>query len=126
MHQTGCQQSPLPMRPPLPLPQVGISNTHDLDSRVLPRIASRLASSKLAFQVGIDPGWGVGLRCVAAGQSFKPSVFLDSCSSAWVQGQNKGLYMPFCMMSFVLGPSPGPPSAPTVLLATDVWRNVLS
>ena len=29
---------------------IGISNTHDLDSRVLPRIASRLASSKLAFQ----------------------------------------------------------------------------
>lgn len=28
---------------------IGISNTHDLDSRVLPRIASRLSSSKLAF-----------------------------------------------------------------------------
>eukprot|EP00798_Chlamydomonas_sp_ICE-L_P011216 gene11216-18838_t len=28
---------------------MGISNTHDLDSRVLPRIASRLSNSKLAF-----------------------------------------------------------------------------
>jgi hypothetical protein len=28
---------------------IGIANTHDIDERVLPRIASRLGSSKLAF-----------------------------------------------------------------------------
>ncbi|GAX79990.1 hypothetical protein CEUSTIGMA_g7430.t1 [Chlamydomonas eustigma] len=39
-----------PTLPGARLAVIGISNTHDLDSRVLPRIASRLASSKLAFQ----------------------------------------------------------------------------
>lgn len=38
-----------PMRPGARLTVIGISNTHDLDDRVLPRISSRLASAKLAF-----------------------------------------------------------------------------
>ena len=38
-----------PTLPGARLAVIGISNTHDLDSRVLPRIASRLAHSKLAF-----------------------------------------------------------------------------
>ncbi|GFR49792.1 hypothetical protein Agub_g11730, partial [Astrephomene gubernaculifera] len=38
-----------PLREGSRLAVIGISNTHDLDSRVLPRIASRLAGSKLAF-----------------------------------------------------------------------------
>lgn len=38
-----------PVRPGARLAVIGISNTHDLDDRVLPRISSRLASSKLAF-----------------------------------------------------------------------------
>eukprot|EP00198_Chlamydomonas_reinhardtii_P009027 XP_001698364.1 origin recognition complex subunit 1 [Chlamydomonas reinhardtii] len=38
-----------PMREGSRLAVIGISNTHDLDSRVLPRIASRLSGSKLAF-----------------------------------------------------------------------------
>ncbi|KAG2483739.1 hypothetical protein HYH03_017394 [Edaphochlamys debaryana] len=38
-----------PLREGSRLAVIGISNTHDLDSRVLPRIASRLSGSKLAF-----------------------------------------------------------------------------
>lgn len=38
-----------PSHPEAGLAVIGISNTHDLDSRVLPRIASRLSQSKLAF-----------------------------------------------------------------------------
>ncbi len=38
-----------PTLPGARLAVVGISNTHDLDSRVLPRIASRLANCKLPF-----------------------------------------------------------------------------
>ncbi|KXZ54607.1 hypothetical protein GPECTOR_4g672 [Gonium pectorale] len=38
-----------PLREGSRLAVLGISNTHDLDSRVLPRIASRLSGSKLAF-----------------------------------------------------------------------------
>eukprot|EP00879_Flechtneria_rotunda_P030948 GHRR01033709.1.p1 GENE.GHRR01033709.1~~GHRR01033709.1.p1 ORF type:complete len:149 (-),score=31.83 GHRR01033709.1:137-583(-) len=38
-----------PSHPGARLSVVGISNTHDLDQRVLPRIASRLDQAKLAF-----------------------------------------------------------------------------
>jgi origin recognition complex subunit 1 len=38
-----------PSQPGARLAVVGISNTHDLDQRVLPRIASRLDQAKLAF-----------------------------------------------------------------------------
>ncbi|GIL83271.1 hypothetical protein Vretimale_11290 [Volvox reticuliferus] len=38
-----------PLQRSAKLAVIGISNTHDLDSRVLPRIASRLSGSKLAF-----------------------------------------------------------------------------
>jgi origin recognition complex subunit 1 len=39
-----------PLAPAARLAVVGISNTHDLDQRVLPRIGSRLTEAKLAFQ----------------------------------------------------------------------------
>ncbi|GBF97789.1 origin recognition complex subunit [Raphidocelis subcapitata] len=39
-----------PLQPGARLSVVGISNTHDLDQRVLPRIGSRLTEAKLAFQ----------------------------------------------------------------------------
>ncbi len=39
-----------PLGPGARLSVVGISNTHDLDQRVLPRIGSRLTEAKLAFQ----------------------------------------------------------------------------
>ena len=39
-----------PLQPGARLAVVGISNTHDLDQRVLPRIGSRLTEAKLAFQ----------------------------------------------------------------------------
>eukprot|EP00882_Tetradesmus_deserticola_P034695 GHRQ01039914.1.p2 GENE.GHRQ01039914.1~~GHRQ01039914.1.p2 ORF type:complete len:123 (-),score=45.83 GHRQ01039914.1:279-647(-) len=38
-----------PSQPGSRLAIIGISNTHDLDQRVLPRIASRLDQAKLAF-----------------------------------------------------------------------------
>jgi Cdc6-like AAA superfamily ATPase len=38
-----------PNQPGSRLAVIGISNTHDLDQRVLPRIASRLDQAKLAF-----------------------------------------------------------------------------
>jgi hypothetical protein len=38
-----------PNQPGTRLAVIGISNTHDLDQRVLPRIASRLDQAKLAF-----------------------------------------------------------------------------
>jgi Cdc6-like AAA superfamily ATPase len=38
-----------PSQPNSRLAIIGISNTHDLDQRVLPRIASRLDQAKLAF-----------------------------------------------------------------------------
>lgn len=38
-----------PSQPGSRLAVIGISNTHDLDQRVLPRIASRLDQAKLAF-----------------------------------------------------------------------------
>jgi len=38
-----------PVRPGSRLAVIGVSNTHDLDERLLPRIASRLSSSKIAF-----------------------------------------------------------------------------
>ncbi len=45
-HHLSAQLCPLlPHR----LAVIGIANTHDIDERVLPRIASRLGSSKLAF-----------------------------------------------------------------------------
>ncbi|GFH11894.1 origin recognition complex subunit 1 [Haematococcus lacustris] len=58
-----------PMRPGARLAVIGISNTHDLDERVLPRISSRLANAKLAFNpYSVDQlRQIIGQRVAAAG-----------------------------------------------------------